>query len=77
VFKDSDGLLKKKRFPDQGAVMSFTTSVILIAVFDVLIIAALAAVCLVPFRIERPRRVATQVRRIGSTDLLDAEENAA
>jgi hypothetical protein len=57
--------------------MSFTTSVILIAVFDVLIIAALAAVCLVPFRIERPRRVATQVRRIGSTDLLDAEENAA
>ena len=35
--------------------MSFTTSVVLIAVFDVLIIAALAAVCLVPFRIDRRR----------------------
>ena len=55
--------------------MSFTTSVILIAVFDVLIIAALAAVCLIPFRIDR--RPAAQLRRLGSADLLEAEERAA
>jgi hypothetical protein len=57
--------------------MSFTTSVILIAVFDVLIIAALAAVCLVPFRIGRRPASTAQVRRLGSADLLDAEEHAA
>jgi hypothetical protein len=57
--------------------MSFTTSVVLIAVFDVLIIAALAAVCLVPFRIDRRAKVVAPVRRIGSADLLEAEDAAA
>ena len=57
--------------------MSFTTSVVLIAVFDVLIIAALAAVCLVPFGIDRRPRAVASVRRLGSADLLEAEENAA
>ena len=57
--------------------MSFTTSVILIAVFDVLIIAALAAVCLVPFRIGRRPASTAQIRRLGSADLLEAEEHAA
>jgi hypothetical protein len=33
--------------------MSFTTSVVLVTAFDVLIIAGLAAVCLVPFRLDR------------------------
>ena len=51
--------------------MSFTTSVVLIAVFDVLVIAALAAVCLVPFRIDRRPRAVPPVRRLGSADLLE------
>ena len=57
--------------------MSFTTSVVLIAVFDVLIIAGLAAVCLIPFRIDRRPAAAAEIRRLGSADLLEAEENAA
>ncbi len=57
--------------------MSFTTSVVLIAVFDVLVIAALAAVCLVPFGIDRrPRTAVAPVRRIGSADLLEDEAAA-
>jgi hypothetical protein len=56
--------------------MSFTTSVTLIAIFDVLIIAALAAVCLIPFRMSRPATTA-EVRRLGSADLLEVEEHAA
>ncbi len=56
--------------------MSFTTSVVLIAVFDVLIIAGLAAVCLVPFRIDRRPAAAAQVRRLGSADLLEDEAAA-
>ena len=57
--------------------MSFTTSVTLIAIFDALIIAALAAVCLIPFRIDRRPAAAAQVHRLGSADLLEVEENAA
>ena len=56
--------------------MSFTTSVVLIAVFDVLIIAALAAVCLVPFRIDRRPKAGASVRRLGSADLLEDEAAA-
>ena len=57
--------------------MSFTTSVVLIAVFDVLIITALAAVCLVPFGIDRrPRAAVARVRRLGSADLLEDEAAA-
>jgi hypothetical protein len=57
--------------------MSFTTSVVLIALFDVLIIAALAAVCLVPFRIDRRPKAVASVRRLGSADLLEMDEAAA
>jgi hypothetical protein len=57
--------------------MSFTTSVVLVTAFDVLIIAGLAAVCLVPFRLDRRPAATAQVRRLGSADLLEAEENAA
>jgi hypothetical protein len=57
--------------------MSFTTSVVLIAVLDVLIIAALAGVSLIPFRIDRRPAAAAQVHRIGSADLLEVEEAAA
>ena len=57
--------------------MSFTTSVVLIAVFDVLVIAALGAVCLVPFGIERrPKAAVVSVRRLGSADLLEDEAAA-
>ena len=58
--------------------MSFTTSVVLIAVFDVLIIAALTVVCLVPFGIERRPKAAAvaSVRRLGSADLLEDEAAA-
>ena len=57
--------------------MSFTASITLIAIFDALIITGLAAVCLVPFRLDRRRAATAQVRRLGSADLLEAEENAA
>ena len=56
--------------------MSFTTTVVLIAVFDVLIIAALAAVCLVPFGIDRRSTAVAPVRRLGSADLLEDEAAA-
>jgi hypothetical protein len=55
--------------------MSFTPAVVLVAVLDVAIIAALAAVMLIPFRLDR--RTPAPVRRIGSTDLLAAEDAAA
>jgi hypothetical protein len=57
--------------------MSFTTSVVLIAVLDVLIVAALAGVCLIPFRLDRRPAATAQVRRLGSPDLLEAEAAAA
>lgn len=56
--------------------MSFTTSVVLIAVLDALIVAALAGVCLIPFRLDR-HPAAAPVRRIGSADLLEVEDAAA
>ena len=55
--------------------MSFTASVVAIAVLDLAIIAALAAVMLIPFRLDR--RTPAPVRRIGSTDLLATEDAAA
>ena len=36
--------------------MSFTAAVVLVAVLDALVIAALAAVAIVPFRLDRRRR---------------------
>jgi hypothetical protein len=56
--------------------MSFTTSVVLVAVFDVLVIAALAAVCLVPFGIDRRPQAVASIRRLGSADLLQDEAAA-
>ena len=55
--------------------MSFTAAVALVAVLDLAIIAALAAVMLIPFRLDR--RTPAPVRRIGSADVLAAEDAAA
>jgi len=55
--------------------MSFTSSVVAIAVLDVAILVLLAAVMSIPFRLDRRRPAAVQ--RIGSADLLSAEDAAA
>jgi len=55
--------------------MSFTSSVVAIAVLDVAIIVLLAAVMSIPFRLDR--RPPAAVRHIGSPDLLAAEDAAA
>ena len=55
--------------------MSFTAAVVAIAVLDVAILALLAAVMSIPFRLDR--RTPAPVRRIGSADLLAAEDAAA
>ena len=55
--------------------MSLTSSIAAIALLDVAIIALLAAVMSIPFRLDRHPPAAVQ--RIGSADLLSAEEAAA
>jgi len=71
--------MEPKPFPrHQESDMSFTAAVVLVAVLDVLVIAALATVAVVPFRIDRRRAAApASVHRLGSADLLEPENVAA
>ena len=55
--------------------MSFTSSVIAIAVLDVAIIAGLTLVMLIPFRLDRRRPA--PVHRVARADLLEREDVAA
>ena len=55
--------------------MSLTQSIVAIAVLDVAIIAGLAAVMLIPFRLDR--RPPAIVRRVAGADLLEPEDVAA
>ena len=56
--------------------MSYTAAIVLIAVLDLLVIAGLVAVALVPFRIDRRPKAVVSVRRLGSADLLEDEAAA-
>jgi len=55
--------------------MSLTSSIAAIALLDVAIIALLAAVMSIPFRLDR--RPPATVQQLGSVDLLVADEAAA
>ena len=58
--------------------MSLTQAVVLNVILDLAIIAGLALVTIVPFRLDRRRHTAPAVlRRPGSADLLAREDAAA
>ncbi len=58
--------------------MSLTQAVVLNVILDLAIIAGLAVVSIIPFRIDRRRSaVPAALRRLGSADLLAREDAAA
>ena len=58
--------------------MSLTTNIVVIAILDLAIIAGLAALCLVPFRLDQRRAAApAKVHRLAGAGLLEAEDAVA
>ena len=58
--------------------MSLTLAIVLIVLLDLAILAGLAAVALIPFRLDRRASTpAAAVHRLGSADLLESKEAAA